>query len=53
VQAISQEGNDEDVGLDPRLELVKHWSDRQIAHCLRRGRLLSFLNGSSTAISGK
>ena len=30
VQAISQEGN-EDVGLDARLELVKHGSDRQIA----------------------
>jgi hypothetical protein len=30
VQAIGQEG-DEDVGLDARLELVKHRPDRQVA----------------------
>src|SRR5690242_17304557 len=52
VQAIRQEGN-EDVGLDARLELVKDGPDRQIAPCLRRGRLLRFLNASSTATSSK
>jgi hypothetical protein len=52
VQAIGQEGN-EDVGLDARLALVKDRPDREIAPCFRRGRLLRFLNASSTATSSR
>ena len=52
VQAVGQEGN-EDVRFDARLELVKHWSDCQIAPRLRGGRLLRFLNTSSTATSSR
>ena len=52
VQAIGQEG-DEDVRLDAGLELVKDWPDREIAPRLRWGRLLRFLNASSTATSSR
>ena len=52
VQAIGQEG-DEDVGLDACLELVKDRPDRQVAPRLRGGRLLRFLNASSTATSSR
>jgi len=52
VQAIRQEG-DEDMGLDARLELVKDRPDREIAPRLRGGRLLRFLNASSTAPSSR
>ena len=52
VQAIGQEG-DEDVRLDARLALVKDRPDREIAPRLRGGRLLRFLNASSTATSSR
>src|ERR1700730_10372486 len=52
VQAIGQEG-DEDVGLNTCLELVKDRQDRQVAPRLRGGRLLRFLNASSTATSNR
>src|SRR5438046_10598626 len=52
VQAIGQEGN-EDVCLDAGLKLVKDRPDREIAPCFRRGRLLRFLNASSTATSSR
>ena len=52
VQAIGQEG-DEDVRLDARLELVKDWPDGEVAPRLRWGRLLRFLNASSTATSSR
>ena len=52
LQAIGQEG-DEDVRLDARLELVKDRPDRQVAPRLRGGRLLRFLNASSTATSSR
>ena len=52
VQAIGQKGN-EDVGLDAGLELVKDRPDREIAPCFRRGKLLRFLNASSTATSSR
>ena len=52
VQAIGQEG-DEDVRFDAGLNLVKDRPDRQVAPCFRRGRLLRFLNASSTATSSR
>ena len=52
MQAIGQEG-DKDVGLDSRLELVKDRPDRQVAPRLRGGKLLRFLNASSTATSSR
>ncbi len=52
VQAIGQEG-DEDVGLDARLDLVKDRPDRKVAPRLRGGKLLRFLNASSTATSSR
>ena len=52
VQAIGQEG-DEDVRLNAGLELVKDWPDREVAPCFRRGRLLRFLNASSTAANSR
>ena len=52
VQAIGQEG-DEDVRLNACLNLVKDRPDRQVAPRLRGGRLLRFLNASSTATSSR
>jgi len=52
VQAIGQEG-DENVRLNACLNLVKDRPDRQVAPCFRRGRLLRFLNASSTATSNR
>ena len=52
VQAIGQEG-DEDVGFNARLDLVKDRPDRQVVPRLRRGKLLRFLDGSSTATSSR
>ena len=52
VQAIGQKGN-QDVSLDAGLELVKDRPDREVVPCLRRGRLLRFLNASSTATSSQ
>ena len=52
VQAIGQEGY-EDVRLDAGLELVKDGPDGEVAPCFRRGRLLRFLNASSTATNSR
>src|SRR3984893_4571178 len=52
LQAIGQEGY-EDVRLDAGLELVKDGPYGEVAPCFRRGRLLRFLNASSTATNSR
>ena len=47
------EEGDEDVRLNACLNLVKDRPDRQVASRLRGGRLLRFLNASSTATSSR
>ena len=47
MEAVGEEG-DEDMRLDGRCILVKDRPDGEVAPCFRRGRLLRFLNASST-----